>query len=136
MRVSSLAATGLVRRAMIVPKVVSSSRPASVVSFSTQGGSSSTAAEPEPPMVNAVYVHHVTKIVLQHLQETKADWLVAQGLDRGLRLNSNGTAVLQFPPKMGVDSGRIWYVRGVMYLCDETGGLIRKLSRSVCAAPL
>ena len=80
-----------------------------VASFSTQGGSSSAAADVENSPVHTVYVHHVTKVVLQHLQETKGDWLVQQGLDRGLRLNSNGTAVLQFPSKKnGFDSGRIW----------------------------
>ena len=64
--------------------------------------------EPERSPIHTVYVHHVTKVVLQHLQESKADWLVQQGLDRGLRLNSNGTAVLQFPRKNGFDKGRIW----------------------------
>ena len=60
-------------------------------------------------VIRGVYVHHVTKVVLQHLQENKADWLVEQGLDRGLRLNGNGTAVLHFPSKKkGFDSGRIW----------------------------
>lgn len=105
MHLSSLAATGSARRAF--PTTVSARF--AVRAFSTRGGSSSSAFEQtEPPLVNSVYVHHVTKVVLQHLQETKADWLVEQGLERGLRLNSNGTAVLQFPPKMGMDSGRIW----------------------------
>eukprot|EP00977_Amphora_coffeiformis_P003959 scaffold793_cov161-Amphora_coffeaeformis.AAC.11 len=124
MRLSSLVGTGLPRH---VSKVFSSRPTSAVASFSTQGGSSSSAVEAEqPPLVNSIYVHHVTKIVLQHLQETKADWLVRQGLDRGLRLKSNGTAVLQFPPKQGFDSGgRIWYVaRGTD--CDEGGGLSQK----------
>ena len=111
MRMSSLAATALSGHAKRVSKVLSS-----VASFSTQGGSSSVEAEQSSPLVNSVYVHHLTKVVLQHLQETKADWLVQQGLDRGLRLNSNGTAVLQFPPKRGFESGRIWYVRE--FRCD------------------
>ena len=84
-------------------------------SFSTTGGSSSpssstltAATDEQPDPVHTVYVHHVTKVVSQHLQEAKADWLVQQGLDRGLRLNANGTAVLQFPSRNGFDSGRIW----------------------------
>jgi len=56
-----------------------------------------------------VYVHQISKIVLEHLQDAHGMWLVEQELDRGLRLNTNGTFVLQFEPrKRGFDAGRIW----------------------------
>ena len=94
----------LTRPLVSVPKV--NARAA----FSTQGGTASAGSleEPSDSPLRTVYVHHVTKVVLQHLQETKSDWLVQQGLDTGLRLNSNGTAVLRFPPRKGFGSDRIW----------------------------
>jgi hypothetical protein len=67
--------------------------------------------EDNHPRFYPAYVHHVSKTVLEHLQGARSDWLTEQGLDRGLRLNSNGTFVLQFPAKRGFDSGRIWYVQ-------------------------
>ena len=61
--------------------------------------------------LSRVYIHHVSKIVLEHLQDSRADWLVKQSLHRGLRIKNNGTFVLEFPARKGFDSGRIWYVR-------------------------
>jgi hypothetical protein len=55
-----------------------------------------------------VYVHHVSKIALEHLQENRSDWLTEKGLDRGLHINPNGTFIMSFPAKKGFDSGRIW----------------------------
>lgn len=55
-----------------------------------------------------VYVHHVSKIVLQHLQDSRAGWLAEQGLNTGLNIKSNGTFVLKFPSHYGADSGKIW----------------------------
>jgi hypothetical protein len=87
-------------------------RGASSLRWNESAKATTTTTAPEPrtqtPPVHAVYVHHLTKLVLQHLQETKAEWLQASGLDRGLRINANGTAVLQFPPQQGLDAGRIW----------------------------
>jgi hypothetical protein len=60
------------------------------------------------PRFHHVYVHHVSKTVLKHLQENQSQWLVEQGLDRCLMVNSNGTFVLQFPSQPGCDAGRIW----------------------------
>jgi hypothetical protein len=54
-----------------------------------------------------VYVHHVSKVVLQHLTANQSDWLVEKGLDRGLKLHPDGTFVLNFSHK-GFDAGRIW----------------------------
>jgi hypothetical protein len=55
-----------------------------------------------------VYVHHVSKVTLEYLQNGKSDWLIEKGLDRGLQINSNGTFVLNFPSKKGFDAGKIW----------------------------
>jgi hypothetical protein len=57
-----------------------------------------------------VYIHHVSKIALQHLQDTKSEWLAEQGLDRGLHVNANGTFTLNFPTRKGFDAGKIWSV--------------------------
>eukprot|EP00980_Cylindrotheca_fusiformis_P004113 scaffold894_cov153-Cylindrotheca_fusiformis.AAC.9 len=56
-----------------------------------------------------VYVHHVSKTALEHLQRKQATWLIKQGLDRGLHINPNGTFSLTFPSRQGFDAGRIWY---------------------------
>lgn len=60
-------------------------------------------------MINPVYIHHVSKIALQHLQDSRYEWLQQQGLDKGLRIKSDGTFVLEFPARKGFDAGRIWY---------------------------
>lgn len=68
----------------------------------------STNANQYEDALSPVYVHQVSKSVLCYLQNYKHGWLSATGLDRGLRLNANGTFVLQFPSRKGFDSGRIW----------------------------
>lgn len=73
---------------------------------STSTSSSETAAEEE--RIFPVYMHHVSKIVLQHLQDAQSDWLVQQGLDRGLHVKSNGTFLLHFPARQGHDAGKLW----------------------------
>jgi len=56
-----------------------------------------------------IYCHHLSSVALQHLQNTKRDWILKNALDKGLRLNPDGTFVLYFPaPRKGVDGGRIW----------------------------
>ena len=56
-----------------------------------------------------VYMHHVSKIVLQHLQDSRAGWLIEQGLDSGLQIKSNGTFLLHFPATQdGSAGGKIW----------------------------
>ena len=57
-----------------------------------------------------IYVHHVSRIVLEHLQNNQYDWLMKYGLDRNLSLRANGTFVLKFPPphEGHENGGRIW----------------------------
>ena len=74
--------------------------------------------EPQAKNFFPVYVHHVSKIVLEHLQESRGDWLISQGLDRGLYINPNGTFSMHFPsqknnskssvPASATATGRIW----------------------------
>jgi hypothetical protein len=57
-----------------------------------------------------VYVHHLSKVALEHLQNSCADWVEKHGLSSGLKLNPDGTFVLKFPTmnKLRKDNGRIW----------------------------
>jgi hypothetical protein len=66
------------------------------------------AEDGQPKGFFPVYVHHVSKVALQHLQESRSQWLLETGLDRGLHVNSNGTFVINFPARKGFDAGRIW----------------------------
>jgi hypothetical protein len=73
--------------------------------FSTSSAQTSVPNIPFYP----VYVHHLSQIALEHLQNHHSDWVVQMGLDRGLRINQDGTFVLQFPEtEEGYDGGRIW----------------------------
>jgi len=70
--------------------------------------SSQNAAETEPRFY-PVYVHHLSKVCLEHLQNSRSDWLEKEGLARGLQLNNDGTFTLHFPrTNEGGDNGRIW----------------------------
>jgi hypothetical protein len=51
-----------------------------------------------------IYVHHVSRIVLEHLQNNQHDWLMKYGLDRNLSLRANGTFLLKFRD----NGGRVW----------------------------
>jgi len=72
--------------------------------------SSSSSLRDDKPYLSVVYVHHVSKLVLQHLQNARGGWLVEQGLDKGLHIKPNGTFVLHFPANGTDDGGKIWYV--------------------------
>jgi len=48
-----------------------------------------------------VYVHPLSKIVLEHLQNSRFTWMKNVGVDQpggGLKLNKDGTFMLKFPP--------------------------------------
>lgn len=76
-----------------------------IATFSTQDG----AAETELSNFYPVYVHHLSKVCLEHLQTSQSEWLEREGLSRGLEINRDGTFTLHFPRRDdGVDSGRIW----------------------------
>jgi hypothetical protein len=48
-----------------------------------------------------VYIHPLSQIVLEHLQNHHADWAQQQGLDQSLQLHSDGTFTLTFPNQQG-----------------------------------
>lgn len=50
------------------------------------------------------YVHPLSQIVLEHLQDTRRDWVTRNGLDRGLTIQRDGTFELRFPSS----DARIW----------------------------
>jgi len=86
--------------------------------------------QPREQVLAPVYVHQISKTVLQHLQTDRHDWLQRTGLDRGLRLNANGTFVLQFPSPKGHDAGRIWCV--VVASCLLTSKRLTRDSSRCC----
>jgi hypothetical protein len=53
-----------------------------------------------------VYVHHLSKVALEHLQNQQSEFVIQNKLETGLRLNPDGTFVIHFPSH----DGRIWYV--------------------------
>ncbi|KAG7342008.1 hypothetical protein IV203_007100 [Nitzschia inconspicua] len=57
----------------------------------------------QQPGFHPIYVHHVSRVALEHLQDNRSDWLVARGLHRNLQICKNGTFILKFP-----EYGRIW----------------------------
>lgn len=68
-----------------------------------------------------MYVHHVSKIALEHLQGERSDWVMQQGLDSGLTINPNGTFVLSFPLDVDQEAGKIWYVNKSNLRYQEVG---------------
>lgn len=78
--------------------------------FGQQRSLGSTSMEDDgAALMTSVYVHQVSKTVLQRLQRHHHKWLATSGLDRGLHLNANGTFTLKFPPSGQTrDTGRIW----------------------------
>ena len=88
-----------------------------------------------------VYVHHVSKIVLEHLQLNRSDWVNSQGLNTRLHINPNGTFVLSFPAKKGYDTGRIWCVKSMAasmegIFSDQLAGMHPTLTDSVFLSSL
>jgi hypothetical protein len=48
---------------------------------------------------NPVYVHHVSRVALEHLQSSpQCKFLIEKGLDSRLNIHPNGTFTLTFPP--------------------------------------
>ena len=82
------------------------------------------------------YIHPLSQIVLEHLQNHHSEWVQSRGLDKGLKLNKDGTFVLRFPqndkPVDGnVDTakqGSIWTMytpeESKHYLCIRNGNLV------------
>jgi hypothetical protein len=41
------------------------------------------------------YIHPLSQLVLEHLQKSRSEWIEAMHLDKGLKLNEDGTFVLE-----------------------------------------
>ena len=93
------------------------------LSTAARSTSTSTAAalnenlhNPQHYYQQPVYVHQVSKTVLEHLQLHCHDWIRQEGLEQGLRIHANGTFSLQYPALKTTngaggarfDTGRIW----------------------------
>jgi hypothetical protein len=62
------------------------------------GNTKNTPKLPSGGPPSTVYVHPLSQIILQHLQNTRHDWVSKVGLDAGgLTLNRDGTFVMRFP---------------------------------------
>ena len=82
------------------------------------------------------YIHPLSQIVLEHLQNHHSEWVQSRGLDKGLKLNKDGTFVLRFPQANKADDdkvdtakqGSIWTMYAVEeskhYLCIRNGNLV------------
>jgi hypothetical protein len=53
------------------------------------------------------YVHPLSQLVLEYLQNDRSDWIVSHGLDRGLTVHRDGTFLIKFP-SYEKDMSRIW----------------------------
>ena len=51
-----------------------------------------------------VYVHHLSKVALEHLQNQQYEFVAQHKLETGLRFNPDGTFVIHFQSH----DGRIW----------------------------
>uniref|UniRef100_A0A7S0AE71 Uncharacterized protein n=1 Tax=Minutocellus polymorphus TaxID=265543 RepID=A0A7S0AE71_9STRA len=71
--------------------------------------SSTDAEEKQDVPFSRVYTHPLSQVMLEHLQNAHGDWLVRNGLNRGLTINRDGSFCIQFPAAYpGDESGRIW----------------------------
>ncbi|CAB9510599.1 DIS3 mitotic control homolog [Seminavis robusta] len=111
---SSVLLKSLAKRPLSIPSA-KGSFPAAAVSSSLDNTiqkychyHTDTNSQSSDDRIFPVYVHHVSKVVLKHLQDSRSNWLVEQGLDKGLHVNSNGTFMLTFPPTEKGSGGKLW----------------------------
>jgi hypothetical protein len=77
---------------------------------------SSTSDSNKPPMPTddqslferTVYVHPLSQIVLEYLQNSQRDFVITQGLSRSLTLHRDGSFELRFPSQPEEKVHRIW----------------------------
>jgi hypothetical protein len=53
------------------------------------------------------YIHPLSQLVLEYLQNNQSNFLEKYGLDKGLHIENDGTFILKFP-SYHQDKGRIW----------------------------
>ena len=81
------------------------------------------------------YIHPLSQIVLEHLQNHHSEWVQSRGLDKGLELKKDGTFILRFPQvdkadddSVDTSKGSIWTMfeaeESKHYLCVRSGNLV------------
>jgi hypothetical protein len=72
--------------------------------FMSRAWASNSTFQVEERHFYPVYVHHLSKVALEYMQNEQSQWIVEHKLEKGLRLNPDGTFVIHFPAQ----NGRIW----------------------------
>ena len=62
----------------------------------------------QSPFERTVYVHPLSQIILEHLQDAHHDFIVTHGLDSSLTLHRDGSFELIFPSQPEEKVHRIW----------------------------
>ena len=77
------------------------------------------ANEHENASFNRVYTHPLSRVVLEHLQNVHGEWLVKNGLDRGLTINRGEHVSLKFSPYNAVRRRRNEATSVHMWHCPQ-----------------
>ena len=84
----------------------SSSRSHTTSSVASAASSRQQQQQQQPGKFKPVYVHHVSRVALEHFQSSpNCDWLLEKGLDSRLKITPNGTFELTFPPLQEQNNG-------------------------------
>mmetsp|Transcript_21731 Transcript_21731/g.31096 ORF Transcript_21731/g.31096 Transcript_21731/m.31096 type:complete len:189 (-) Transcript_21731:200-766(-) len=95
----------------------------------------SFSSSPSSSFTKTEYIHPLSQIVLEHLQNHHSEWVQNKGLDQGLELKKDGTFILRFPQAANTDDdsvnssrGSIWTMyeaeESKHYLCIRNGNLV------------
>mmetsp|Transcript_10032 Transcript_10032/g.14948 ORF Transcript_10032/g.14948 Transcript_10032/m.14948 type:complete len:186 (-) Transcript_10032:1885-2442(-) len=96
---------------------------------------SSSSSTSSSSFTKTEYIHPLSQIVLEHLQNHHSEWVQSRGLDKGLELKKDGTFILRFPQTTKADDdsadatkGSIWTMyeaeESKHYLCIRNGLLV------------
>eukprot|EP00934_Nitzschia_sp_Nitz4_P007244 Nitzschia sp. Nitz4//scaffold130_size63480//17043//17606//NITZ4_006243-RA/size63480-processed-gene-0.78-mRNA-1//1//CDS//3329535171//7234//frame0 len=55
-----------------------------------------------------IYVHPLSQLVLEYLQDSHTDWVHSHGLHSSLSFQRDGSFQLRFPPDLTTPNARIW----------------------------
>lgn len=85
-------------KSCLITRSLSSSTTTSKNNKSNSSNASATRTRDDRVAIEpTVYVHPLSQIVLEHLQDTHHDWIVSQKLDTTLTLHRDGSFELKFP---------------------------------------
>ena len=88
--------------------MLSSSLSTRLLSLSSRSIRAFTTSKGSSLLEETTYIHPLSQLVLQHLQNARGDWVQAQGLDRGLSIHKDGTFALKFPDSSTEPPDMIW----------------------------